>query len=115
MHIPHFIIIGVAAGAMFAVGCSKDATPVPSVTFQSYKTGSDGIKRASFELTNPSKNFTAICHLQLEPGDVDEGMTSIPAGGYSTTEILIRQANATALKVTVMRLTPVRQFSVSLP
>ena len=42
--------------------------PVPSVTFQSYKTGSDGIKRASFELTNPSKDFTAICHLQLEPG-----------------------------------------------
>jgi hypothetical protein len=114
MRIPH-IIIGAALMAAFAFGCSKDATPIPSVTFTGYKTGKDGIKRASFELANPSKEFTAVCHLQLEPGDVDEGMTSIPAGGYSTTEILIRQASVTALKVTVMRLSPVRQFSVSLP
>lgn len=109
------IITAIFFAAWLGAGCSKEAAPVPTVSFQGYKTGADGIKRAQIELDNPSKQFVALCQLQLEPGDTDEGMVSVPAGGYSTTEILIRETNVTSLKVTVMRLSPVRQFSVSLP
>jgi hypothetical protein len=114
MHIPHFIIIGVAAGAMFAVGCSKSSTssPDPIVSFQGYKVGSDGMNRATFQFRNPSQS-RIVCRVQIQPGDSSSGeILSIPAGGRSTDTMLVKQTNAVSLSVTVMRLVPGHQISV---
>ena len=114
MHIPHFIIIGVAAGAVLVVGCSKSSTssPIPIVTFQGYKVGSDGMNRATFEFRNPSQS-QIVCQVQIQPADSGSGqILSIPAGGSSTDTMSVNQTNAVSLSVTVMRLVPVHQISV---
>jgi hypothetical protein len=112
MRIPHFIVIGIAAGAIFAVGCSKSSTsPDPIVTFQGYKVGSDGMSRATFEFRNPSQS-QIVCQVQIEGDSSGLSITTIPAGGSSTDEMLVKQTNAVSLSVTVMRLVPVHQISV---
>lgn len=115
MRIPHFINISIAAlvGA-FAVGCSK-SIPNPIVGFQGYKVGTDGSTQATFELRNPSQSLI-VCQVKIQPSDPGtENIISIPAGGSSTDTMHVQQTNSVSLNVTVMRLVPVRQFSVPMP
>lgn len=94
-----------------AVGCSK-SLPSPSVAFQGYKTGSDGHLQATFQFRNPSQSLI-VCRIQIEPGEPGtENIVSIPAGGSSMDTMYVSQTNSTSLSVVVMRLVPVRRFSV---
>jgi hypothetical protein len=115
MRISHFIIISVAAlVGVFAVGCSK-STPNPIVSFQGYKVGTDGRTQAIFEFKNPSQSLI-VCQVQIQPGDRGtESIIYIQPGGSLTDTLFVRQTNSVSLSVTVMRVVPVRQFSVPMP
>ena len=112
MRLPHFIIIGVAAGALFAVGCSK-SIPNPIVRFQGYEVRHGGQIQADFEIKNPSQYMMA-CLLQMPTGD-SHMIVGIQPRGSSSVAMNVTQTNELLLSVTVMRLTPVRQFKVTTP
>ena len=97
--------------AVFVIGCSK-SSPNPIVSFEGYKTGSDGMTRATFEFRNPSQS-PIICRVQIQPGDSSSGdVTTISAGGSSTYSIFVKNTNSAALSVTVLRMVPGHQFLV---
>jgi len=97
--------------AVFVIGCSKSSTPIPIVSFQGYKTGSDGMTRATFEFRNPSQSLI-VCRVRIQSDSSSGDVTSIPAGGSSTYSMFVKDTNSAALSVTVLRLVPVHQFSV---
>jgi hypothetical protein len=115
MRTTNFIITNTAALlVMFATGCSK-SVPNPIVSFKGYKVGADGSNQATFELRNPSQSLI-VCQVKIQPSDPGtENFLAIPAGGRSTDTMFVKQTNAVSLNVTVMRLVPVRQFTVPMP
>lgn len=107
----HYILIGAALMTVLGVGCSK-SSPKPMVSFKGYKTGSDGVTRATFEFKN-SSDLPITCLFQIEPADASSGdTTTIPACGSSTYSMLVKNTNSAALSVTVLRMVPVHKFSV---
>jgi hypothetical protein len=117
MRISHFIIINATAlAALFAVGCSKSSSPIPTVTFQGYTVGSRGNQtwnQGTFEFRNPGKS-PMVCQVQIQP-DKSDGMMVIfipPNGRQFKFTIPVEQTNAATLSVTVMRMTPVHQIIV---
>jgi hypothetical protein len=113
MRVSHFIIINVVAlVAMFTIGCSK-SIPNPVVRFQGYEVRHGGQIQANFEIKNPSQYMMA-CLLQIPTTD-SHMIAGIWPRGSSSIALNVTQTNALSLSVTVMRLTPVRQFTVTTP
>jgi len=92
---------------VLVIGCSKKTSPMPTVSFQGY-----GANGATFTFGNPGK-VPIICQIQIQP--IDGGgsdMIMIPVGASTTETMSVRQTNGVSLAVTIMRVTPVRQFTV---
>ena len=113
MRVSHYIIINAAAlVVMFTTGCSK-SIPNPIVRFQGYEVRHGGQIQADFEIKNPSQYMMA-CLLQIPTAD-SHMVVGIQPGGGSSIAMNVTQTNTLSLSVTVMRLTPVRQFIVTTP
>jgi hypothetical protein len=112
MHISHFIIIGAAAGAMFAAGCSKSSSP-PTITFEGYKVESGGDTYAHFDIGNPNQS-PIVCQLEVQPRDPSSGSRDfvIPAKGRLQTGLYVSNTNALSLTVTVFRTVPAHNLTV---
>jgi len=110
MRILHFITWP-ALMVLILVGCSRTASPIPVVSFQGYKTGKDGFTRATFEFSNPSQSLI-VCRVQVQPDAGEGDITSIPAGGTSTYSMVVQNTNSAVLRVSVLQLAPVHEFSV---
>jgi hypothetical protein len=108
----HFVnilrfITGAALMVVLVIGCSKKTSPIPTVSFQGY-----GPNGATFAFGNPGK-VPIVCQIQIQPGDAGgSDMIMIPVGASTTETMSVRQTNGVSLAVTVMQVTPVRQFTV---
>jgi hypothetical protein len=112
MQISRLIVIGIMAGVMLVVGCSKSSSPIPIVTFQGYHGKPDLNLSAVFEFKNPGQS-KMFCQLQVQPEDfVRHEILSIDAGSTVTLNMPVKQTNAVSLIVTVVRVVPVQQVSV---
>ena len=118
MRILQLTIIGVAAfAAMLSSGCSKNTSPIPSVTFQGYAPRNDWDEarykyRATFDFINPEK-LPMVCQVQIQPDISDKLVMTIPPNGKKfEITIPVEQTNAASLSVTVMRLVPAQKISV---
>jgi hypothetical protein len=99
--------------AAFVIGCSK--TPQkPIVSFHGYKVRSDGQIQAEIEVKNPSQ-FMIACLLDFQGEAALPMLVGVKAGSYTTATMSVTQTNSAILRVTVMRLTPVHQLTVTIP
>ena len=91
-------IIAIIGGAVVVALClflvNHDSSRMAAVSFLRYEVGSDGIVRAWFAATNPSRSFV-VCKAQAEPNvstaDWSAAVVSIPARGTSTFGLPVRQ------------------------
>ena len=99
--------------AAFVIGCSK-TPPKPIVSFHGYKVRSDGQIQAEIEVKNPSQ-FMMACLLEFQGEAVLPMLVGVKAGSSSSASFIVTQTNSATLRVTVMRLTPVHQLTVTIP